>query len=182
MGKIIRINETELISLIGRLLNEVHQMDEVGKEVYQYVRDNPEKRFIMSEEDIINFRDQNEQEVSDKPNGLWYAVGSEWIDWVRNEMPEWETDNVFEIKINDDKILKISTYDDIFEFTKKYGRKDYGFLMINWNKVSQDYSGIEIVPFIRPASRKLNWYYTWDIASGCIWRGDGIKSIKKVKF
>lgn len=183
MGKIIRINETELIGLIGRLLEEVHHnLDEVNDEIYEYVKNHPNERFIMSEEDLINFKDQSEQDIDHKPNGLWYAIGSEWIDWVRSEMPEWEYDNVFSLELNDSQIKKISTFEELMDFNEQYKKNYHGFAMIDWRKVSKDYSGIEIAPYIWKARRKLNWYYTWDVASGCIWNRNGIKSIKKIEI
>jgi hypothetical protein len=182
--KIIRMNESELIRLIGKILKESYDnLDEVNDDVYGYVIDHPEGRFIMSHEDEINFRDMSDkQDVDHKPEGLWYAIGDEWIDWVRTEMPEWEYDNVFVLEINEDRVKKLSSYEDIEEFTKQYGRKDFGFMMIDWKKVAEKYSGIEIAPYDYEARMKFNWYYTWDVASGCIWNKEGIKSVKRVKI
>jgi hypothetical protein len=166
---------------IRKILNE-YSLDEVSKDIYDYVKDHPNDKFIMSPEDLINFQDKTDQEVDHKPNGLWYAIGSSWIDWVRSEMPEWETDNVFTIEVNESKIKRISTYEEIMEFNNQYKRNYHGFIMIDWRRVSKDYSGIEINPLIRKAARQLNWYYTWDVPSGCIWNRDGIVSIKKIEL
>lgn len=165
---------------IRKILKE-YSLDEVSNEVYDYVKSHPNERFIMSEEELINFRNEPNQGVNDKPNGLWYAVGSSWIDWVKDNMPEWEYDNVFSVELDPSKIIKLSSHDDIMEFTSRYKKNYHGFIMIDWGKVSQDYSGIEISPYIWKA-RKLNWYYTWDVASGCIWNQDAIKSIKKIEL
>lgn len=166
---------------IRKILKE-YSLDEVSDEVYDYVKSHPNQRFIMSKEDIINFRNEPNQKVDHKPRGLWYAIGSSWIDWVRNEMPEWETDNVFSIEIDESKIKKITNSQEIMEFTKQYKVDYHGFIIIDWRKVAQDYSGIEISPYISKARRGLNWYYTWDVASGCIWNQDAITSIKKVEL
>lgn len=174
-------SQSNLQESIRKILKE-YSLDEVSDEIYDYVKSHPNQRFIMSEEELINFRNEPNQEMSHKPNGLWYAVGSSWIDWVRSEMPEWEQDNVFLVELNPSKIIKISSYDEIMEFTNRYKRNFHGFIMIDWRKVSQDYSGIEISPYISKARRQLNWYYTWDVASGCIWNQDAIKSIKRIEL
>lgn len=166
---------------IRKILKE-YSLDEVSDDIYDYVKSHPNGRFIMSKEDIINFRNEPNQEIDHKPNGLWYAIGSSWIDWVKTEMPEWETDNVFSIEIDESKIKKITNSQEITEFTKEYKKNYHGFIIIDWRKVAQQYSGIEINPYLRKDSRKLNWYYTWDVPSGCIWNQDAITSIKKVEL
>lgn len=199
MGKIIRINESHLIKLIGKLLKEVYDMDEVDNELVDYMSSNSNQRFILTHEDKINFTDKSDkQRVTYKPKGLWYGFGTSWIDWVRSEMPEWEKDysNVFLLEINENSVLQLGSKSDLIEFTKKYSPshnnssgqiKDISYFeknMIDWSLVSKDYSGIEINPYIYSArmNELTNWYYPWDVASGCIWNQDGIKSIKKVNI
>jgi hypothetical protein len=48
---------------------------------------------------------------------------------------------------------------------------------IDWGKVASQYSGIEICPYqggLRMDNR-TRWYYTWDIASGCVWDPAGVQ-------
>ena len=166
-----------------QLKNLVKSMDEISKEIDQVLHLYANDRLIMTEHESIDFVDMSDkQDVDHKPEGLWYAMGTEWINWVRSEMPEWEYDNVFVLEINKDRVKKLSSYEDIEEFTKQYGRKHHGFVMIDWRKVAKEYSGIEIIPYVWSARMKFNWYYTWDVASGCIWGSDGIKSIEKIKI
>jgi hypothetical protein len=51
--------------------------------------------------------------------------------------------------------------------------KDY---YINWPKVAQDYSGIEICPYQWKFRLNYMWYYGWDVASGCIWNQNALNS------
>jgi len=67
------------------------------------------------------------------------------------------------------------------EFTRKFKEQNhYSDDMINWEEVSKNWEGIEIVPYIWTARNILNWYYPWDVASGCIWNLDGI-SLEEIK-
>lgn len=115
---------------------------------------------------------------------VWYGIGSSWVDWVKSEMPDWETDNVFKIDINESNILIIRNYGEIIEFDRKYGVPyNFGYhkyTNIDWVRVANDYGGIEIAPYIYEARRTIEWYYTWDIASGCIWDDGVIRNIEKI--
>ena len=102
-------------------------------------------------------------------------------------MPDWEKDykNIFLLDVNDSSILKMSTKEELLDFTKKYSHDSDNYFernMIDWKLVANDYDGIEINPYIHSARRdeRTNWYYPWDVASGCIWRKSGIKSITKI--
>jgi hypothetical protein len=128
-----------------------------------------------------------------KPLGLWYATDWEWLEWVRSEQPDWERPHHFDIEIDPAKVLILARPKDIIRFTDEYGViRDYGYTQphgfsrscdhIDWPSVARSYSGIEISPYQH--SLRLDffaaWYYTWDIASGCIWNPDAILGITKV--
>ena len=55
----------------------------------------------MSHEDKIRFKNISPQDQPDlwKPKGLWYSMGTEWIDWVSVEMPDWEDEYIYKIKL-----------------------------------------------------------------------------------
>ena len=90
------------------------------------------------------------------------------------------------------KVLRISTFNELEAFTEKYSfgslysNEKIGIFFfgtesvpdillkiykdhISWKDVMENYAGIEIIPYIYKARFKYKWYYTWDIASGCIW-------------
>ena len=74
------------------------------------------------------------------------------------------------------KCLVINTLQDFDIFYKRYQNKDSIF----WNKVAEDYGGIEICPFF--IERKhIIWYAIWDVASGCIWNTDIISNTELMK-
>jgi hypothetical protein len=163
-------------------------IDEVSDDTYNEIKTKySNARLIMSDNSEIQYRATPNQEISFKPKGLWYGIGDEWIKWVRSEMPDWESDNVFKIDIDETKILKITNYEELVEFEQKYtairqvDRTDFrpSAMMasmhpsIDWVKVANEYGGVEIAPYIYEARYEHRWYYGWDVASGCIW-GDGV--------
>lgn len=119
-----------------------------------------------------------------KPEGLWYAFGFGWIDFERAERKSRNIScnphkSVFQLTVNTTKFIHLSTLHDITVFNREYAVGGDS-RVINWERVSRKYSGIEINPF-RPVARHLNWYRSFDITSGCIWDLTAITGLKKIK-
>jgi len=174
--------------LIKRLLRE-GLLDEVSDELYAKIKsDYHNDRLIISKEEDIkfDFNRVGEQEIRMKPKGLWYGIGDSWLRWIKDEMPDWEHDNVYQLDINESKIKIIRNFNELVAFDKIYGVENESRMffdngrMIDWAKVAKDFDGIEIAPYIYEARFEYNWYYGWDVASGCIWSSDVIKDIKKL--
>jgi len=107
-----------------------------------------------------------------KPDGLWYGINNEWLDWCCGEMPDWIKKYLFELDIDETDILIISSKNDLTEFCKKY-RYDTS-TEINWKEVRDDYKGIEIenyhdLKWSNNLSLSSVWFYIWDVSGGCIW-------------
>jgi hypothetical protein len=121
-----------------------------------------------------------------KPKGLWYSCNDEWKEWVVWEMPQWwESYNFkYDIQVDLSTMLVIRSMPEILEFERKYvdqnSRLGPGFKAINWEAVANDYSGIEICPYQSEARYGTDWYYGWDIGSGCIWDPSAFVSVKEV--
>lgn len=47
-----------------------------------------------------------------------------------------------------------------------------------WDLIAQKYNGVEMIPYIKSFTNKRFWYWTVDVASGCVWNPDGVKEIK----
>ena len=83
------------------------------------------------------------------------------------------TSNLLDIKKG--KILVIRSKTDVINFDNKYGKIEHS--TIDWTKVSKDFSGIEFAPYHHSLRMKYDWYYSLDIASGCIWDTSVLKNI-----
>tara|TARA_Y100000310_G_C20212904_1_gene592166 strand:+ start:27 stop:581 length:555 start_codon:yes stop_codon:yes gene_type:complete len=133
------------------------------------------------------------QQVGRKPNGLWYECqGSSDMGWKTfcdtglSTKYSKRYDSTYNVVLDDYYILFIPDIHYFDKFTKMYGiphpvfPRDPEENLINWPKVAEHYSGIEICPYIADR-REVTWYYGWDVASGCIWSQQGIKELRKVK-
>jgi hypothetical protein len=124
--------------------------------------------------------------VFSKPTGTWYARGEEWMRFL---LGEWQSaltkySHAFMIDIDYTSMLRINTEKKMDEFEKRWVNQIEGSYLygIDWTEVAKQYKGIEIIPYFwnyRHQS-KGNWYYTWDIASGCIWDASAIKGFKEI--
>lgn len=121
------------------------------------------------------------QKSTDKPDGFWYGFGDKWIDWAEVAGPEYMGEYVYEVDINGSNVLQIKNHSEIIEFTREYGSSEQivpgVIFFIDWPRIELKYDGIEVNPYIGQArtDEKTLWYYTWDIASGCIWNMDKVK-------
>ena len=130
-----------------------------------------------------------------KPNGLWYSCGSSWHEFIHyNDLSSLY---IYELEI-DLRFLKIiRTKEELDALTSRFGLlgdpsryEAEEFTKIDWQKVSIRYLGIEICPYIHerrytgfkkvPLIQRSSWYYSWDVASGCIWNPKAIKSITQI--
>jgi len=149
---------------------------------------NSNDRIIMTSNDLSGGINNVEQKMNpflnDKPRGLWYGLGTQWIDWVKREMPEWENDHLYKIEISQN-VLVLDSKDKILAFNKQYGfasKMSFDGLpdSIDWVKVAKDYDGIEIIT-PRRYSDSVEWLYSWDIDSGCLWNKNGLTNISIIK-
>jgi len=142
----------------------------------------PDIRIHLSKSPIYKLERRHYiQKSTDKPDGFWYGFGDKWIDWAEVAGPEYMGEYVYEVDTNGSKILQIKNYSEITEFTKEYKSNEQivpGIIFsIDWSRIELKYDGIEINPYIGKIrhDHKTLWYYTWDIASGCIWNLDKVK-------
>jgi len=118
------------------------------------------------------------QKTMAKPQGLWYGCGDSWLQWMRSEMPSWveRANYLYEIKLGSN-IFKISNENEFESFERKYRINPKEWTINAWKKLEeQGYNGIEICPYLWSKRMRSNWYYPWDVASGCIWDGRGLFS------
>ena len=160
------------------------------------------KRNIITDDKIIKYLDYK-QRIDVKPSGLWYSCHDSWYNWIlAEEMPEKLLKYIHKLNIknnvltdirnkNKNKLLVIKTLKDFDLFNKnykviiksKYKKKKIFYTVentyIDWKKVSNDFGGIEICPYLNKR-RNILWYNSFDVASGCIWNPQSI--IKNFKI
>ena len=116
-----------------------------------------------------------------KPEGLWYGCGDGWHRWAYETFPDRiENHLVFILESMPPRIKKIRNSKQLVEFNNEYSVKTSSGELIDWLRVSQEYDGIEICPYLSKMKMKYNWYYTWDVASGCIWNNFTEVKMKKL--
>lgn len=161
-----------------------------------------------------------EQDNPYKPQGLWYSTSSQWLEFYRNNIGEIKNCRyMYKLKLNytkysitdPKKVLRIKNESTFDKFTIKYGSvvkskySDNRFsFTIDWNKVADEYGGIEVIPLIKSRKntedpdiiKKYNdhfkfadnidgvrlafWLDTFDIDSGCVWEPEAVKKIKRI--
>lgn len=146
------------------------------------------KRNTISDSKNININIIEKQKQGYKPIGIWYSCYNSWYNWIIEEnMTSFMKKYIYKItinknvltnidNINKNKLLIIKNIKDFDKFNNKYKIIDstntfFGGInnnLINWEKVSDDFGGIEICPYIVERKNYL-WYNMWDVASGCIW-------------
>ena len=130
------------------------------------------------------------QGMGTKPGGLWYACGNEWLSWLQYEMPHWIGKYIYAIELNEDKVLKITNVEEFEEFERTYKASERedpyrafsggGIGYIDWPKVAGEYGGVEICPYMSSKRMSSDWYYPWDVASGCIWDPSAVKGLRLI--
>jgi hypothetical protein len=163
-----------------KILKEWNQFLKEDQEIFG-VRIRTKQKVFLSRDKFTGMRNikQVTQPYHTKPKGLWYSCGDEWVEWLRSEMPQWETDSNYLYEVDpSDKVLYISSNAEMRMFESTYGiRAKFGGSAIDWAKVQSDgHAGIEICPYLGDF-RWHDWYYGWDVASGCIWDKTGIAKV-----
>ena len=164
----------------NEIVEELNELsDGELSELQSRLKITPDMRIHVSINPIYKLEKINYRQISgSKPSGFWYGFGDEWIEWLEINKPEWKGEYIYNVDINGSNILQIKNCQEMIEFTKEYidiTHEYPGTYFIDWNRVTSRYDGIEINPYIWEARSKLNWYYFWDVASGCIWNFGKVK-------
>jgi hypothetical protein len=117
-----------------------------------------------------------------KPAGLWYACGGEWLKFTAEHIQHRliEDRYIYELRIDLSRVLRLRTQKAILAFDAEYGRPWEDDTVIDWARVAEQYAGVEICPYQGNLKMRLFWYYTWDVASGCIWDISAIRSVREI--
>jgi hypothetical protein len=136
----------------------------------------------------IPYSTSYKQGLDYKPKGLWYGIDWEWHKWCNSEGFDGVGKNNFSLELDMEKILVIDSPDSLRNFTVRFGAFPQWMMQngsfrgskdkfIDWEKVAKRYSGIEITPYLYKCRFEFMFYYGWDVASGCVWNLNAIKSV-----
>ena len=126
------------------------------------------------------------QSTTHKPDGLWYSVGGEWLEWLEENKEYLHedfaggSDHDYLLDIDESRLLIIRTQDELEGFGEEYAQDESGFFMINWSRVEDDYAGIEIPNLLGYHTHATNWYYGWDVSSGCLWDMSALRGVEEI--
>lgn len=130
----------------------------------------------------------------DKPKGLWVSVEGDmdWKQWCEAEgFGLNRLTCATEIVLHPDAtVLHINGPQKLMAFHHAYladhepdtHRWERNF-RIRWDDVADKYDGIIIAPYIGVLrlNNETSWYYGWDCASGCIWRGRAVAAVRPLE-
>lgn len=131
--------------------------------------------------------DDKASKVIGKPSGLWFSVGTAWIDWCLDNWEDWRAKSSVKLNLSACH-LKVVTTDKSKAFEEEYGVQSipgslrYSMLCRpDWNRLKQEgFDGI-IVPDYRRTwdwdEAEGTWWYAWDCPSGCVWNASKVKVI-----
>ena len=94
-----------------------------------------DKRVIMTKNGNLQFNQQlvgTQKAAELKPKGLWYAIGDEWIQWVKSESPQWAEQYLYEIQLDLSKILVLDTVEKVKSINDTFGANFHGYPAIDW--------------------------------------------------
>jgi hypothetical protein len=127
-----------------------------------------------------------------KPFGFWYAFGAEWLKWCMSENPHWIGRYVYEVEV---EVSNYPTIDKVLSTNPEWLQQKFGYVrdndtkhlydaelddfyaMIAWDELAKQVAGIEFSRYDWDARERFMWYYSWDVASGCVWSSSAVKKI-----
>ena len=135
-------------------------------------------RTHLSHKPITELRDRRKDLYPErKPVGFWYNVDGDWEGWVRDRGIYAPNARRYRVELKPRTLLRIRTHAGIQQFFRRYKAPGCGPAMsiiaggIDWPRVAERWAGIEIAPYLGMGEHHewLQWYYGWDVASGCVW-------------
>jgi len=163
---------------------------------------NPDQKILALREPWDGFpkglNNKKKQETGLKPKGVWYGCGDSWLKWMSKWKPEWldAVNYIYELELAQEFILTITNEEQFKRFEREYwgrapwqgrggwtetGPPDGQYERIEWDVLVGQYDGIEICPYLKEFRNSTSrWYYTWDVASGCIWDSNALDDEPKL--
>jgi hypothetical protein len=118
------------------------------------------------------------QEVGYKPYGIWFGCGPDWLDRMAfGSEPPTGKHYVYKLELDKSEYLIINSDSQLKAFSKRYSLGPYD---VNWPLVAIEFNGIIISPFLYRVAGNHDWYYPWDVASGCTWDASTVLDVEEI--
>ncbi len=162
----------------------------------------PFKYYIFTEFPTSPFDINIEEQPSSwfKPQGLWFALGAEWLQHMKKTNFRMTRYNyLYSIEVDLNKLILITNMTELHKFSSLYCKpsQQYGSVCyeVNWRRAIRETkkAGILISPNLKHLINKhkpeyvptttfseMEWYVTWDVASGAIWNAKAITHISLI--
>lgn len=148
---------------------------------------------LTSVRDVEQAGEKYEWHDGRKPVGLWVSVegSDDWASWCASEQfGDIASQHATLVRLHENhRVLILDTSDAMQIFHQRYGyrseiMRSQHSARVDWPAVSRDHDGVVIAPY-QPEHRLWSplsgWYYTWDCASGCIWRGRAVQALRALE-
>jgi len=137
-----------LVSLANRYGNNIHEI-----------------KLVLAREPFDPRKFHPKQSVGPKPDGLWYACGFGWINYLITEYHKAFGRYLYQIDI-DTRDMAVLDGGKTQDFINEYAVKDRwdGGVDINWKRVAREYKGVQAC-----RGAYYDFHNKWDVSSGCIW-------------
>lgn len=158
----------------------------------------PYKFYSFTEYETSMYNTDVQYTYGFKPMGFWFSQGDGWLQHMKKTNFKMNSYNyLYELEVDLNECILIRNLKDLYNFTRKFCStskvRDDFCLDMNWNKVVQttNKSGIIISPNLKEIIlkyknndieyfRSMEWYITWDIASGAIWNKKALKQMRLI--
>jgi hypothetical protein len=119
-----------------------------------------------------------------QPEGFWYGIDASWVNWCKANMPELVGKYNYVIHPYQAKrILHLDVNYQVIKFHYLYRNKEHPLAGIHWERVMEEYDGIEITNFRAFSPELLTegylWHMAWQVDCGCIWRNFDIRPMER---
>ena len=168
-------------------INEMHKfifniyslLKKIMKKISNFIGDRDIKIHLSSTKlENISFVENKSNYIEDvnfyNPSGLWYSCGFDYYKWWLDSLKKVDKKDIFsfndysryspfyfyELDLKTLNIKKISSCEELFDFTKKYKDNRMKKSYLSWSKIYRDYDGLELCPFVSfKCSRRIRKMY-----------------------
>ena len=88
--------------------------------IADHLLDDQPRRLHISKDLIERFISKR-QRVEMKPIGIWYGFNESWLEWMLDAGCNWFQPYIYEVIVDEEKLLRISNHDQFEDFEEEFG-------------------------------------------------------------